>query len=307
VTYPSSDGDIYSGESWYDVEGNKIEAHGAGFFYSNKKFYWFGETKKTENLITHGINCYSSNNLLDWKFEGQSLYQENITNIPNPGPYVIERPKVVYNKISNLYVMWFHLDNSNYSLGLVGIATSSTIEGPFKFIKGFKPDNLMSYDMSLFEDDDGLVYFVRSVQNKYVGISRLSPDFMETTGIISSIPVPREGQAIFKKNETYYLVGSHLTGWAPNAMELFTTKTLFGDNWKSLGNPSGSPITYNSQSAYVLPVNQNGETLFIFIADRWNFYGPGGLLNASYVWLPIQFIDNEIIINWMDFWKFTDF
>ncbi|MEO6732244.1 MAG: hypothetical protein ABIN01_13590 [Ferruginibacter sp.] len=38
--------------------------------------------------------------------------------------WVLERPKVFYNKKSKKYVMYFHLDNGTYKLARVGIAVS---------------------------------------------------------------------------------------------------------------------------------------------------------------------------------------
>lgn len=71
------------------------------------------------------------------------------------------------------------------------------------------------------QDTDGAAYLVRSVENKYAGISQLTPDYLNTTGIISKGPRV-EGQCIFKFQGAYYLLGSHLTGtlfmpapWSP--------------------------------------------------------------------------------------------
>ena len=62
-----------------------------------------------------------------------------------------------------------------------------------------------------------------------------------------------------------------------------------GATWTTLGNPSGSANTFNSQSTYVLPYTHpaSGQILLIYMGDRWNFNGPGSVGNASYVWLPL--------------------
>ena len=41
-----------------------------------------------------------------------------------PGPYRIERPKVIYNNVTGLFVLWFHLDTVSFALESVGVATS---------------------------------------------------------------------------------------------------------------------------------------------------------------------------------------
>jgi hypothetical protein len=280
---------ILSGVAWFDDQGNRIEAHGGGWLLVGKTYYWYGESQKTSSLNNHGVNCYSSVDLLNWHFEGQILHQQNITKVSQPGPYVVERPKVIYNSNTKLFVLWFHLDTANYGMRQVGVATSLTPNGVFQFVRGFQPDGLGSLDMTVYQDTDGSAYHIRSVQNQYVGISKLSADYLNTTGIISQIPEAREGPAMFKYNSQYYLVTSHLSGWAPNAMEMFVGgSTVNGAKWTSLGNPTSSATSFDSQSTNVLVYPYgNGKELIIYQGDRWNEAGPGGLLNATYIWLPI--------------------
>jgi hypothetical protein len=41
-------------------------------YADNGVYYWYGESKKTDSLADHGINCYSTTDktLTKWKFEG---------------------------------------------------------------------------------------------------------------------------------------------------------------------------------------------------------------------------------------------
>jgi len=170
-------------------------------------------------------------------------------------------------------------------------------------VKAFQPDGLGSLDMTLFQDLDGTTYFIRSVENSYVGISKLSSNFMDTTGIFSTIPFAREAPAMFILGSNYYIITSHLSGWQPNAMEIFKSSTTALSNsttWISIGNPTGNPTSYNSQSTFVFSEFPWG---LILLSDRWNYNGEGGLLNATYVWLPIMVWDNEFVITWMDYWN----
>ena len=76
--------------------------------------YWFGE-HKTEgsagNLAQVGVHCYSSKDLYNWKDEGiaLSVVPDDTTSHIVKG-CVLERPKVIYNKKNDQYVMWFHLE-----------------------------------------------------------------------------------------------------------------------------------------------------------------------------------------------------
>jgi len=297
---------IVNGAPWFDDTGKRIEAHGLGLLKdpASGKYYWYGESYKASAASTHGINCYSSTDLVHWHFERESLLNQDI-KVSQPGPYVVERPKVVYNANTKKYVMWFHLDSSSYSLRNVGVAVADAPTDHFTFVRGFKPDNAGSLDMGLYADDDGSVYLIRSVENSYVGISKLTNDYLDSAGMVSKIDQAREGPAIFKMNGTYYLVSSHLTGWAPNAMDAFKTgKSLNGAVWTSIGNPTGSGDSFDSQSTFVLSYTQpDGHQMIVYQGDRWNEAGPGGLGNATYIWLPITAqADGSFKVNWVSSW-----
>lgn len=50
------------------------------------------------------------------------------------------------------------------------------------------PDGLNSFDMGVWQEDDGSAFLVRSVNNEYVGISPLTPDYTTSTGLVSTAP-----------------------------------------------------------------------------------------------------------------------
>ena len=37
---------IYPGKTMTDIEGKRIQAHGAAMFYENGTYYWYGENKE---------------------------------------------------------------------------------------------------------------------------------------------------------------------------------------------------------------------------------------------------------------------
>lgn len=115
VAVAADAGLVRSNVHWNDTDGNRIEAHAAGMLQTaDGTWVWFGESKKTSDLSTHGVNAYTSASLAGpWKSAGQVLSQGQI-KASIPGPYVVERPKVLYNKKTSKYVMWFHLDDAHY-------------------------------------------------------------------------------------------------------------------------------------------------------------------------------------------------
>lgn len=188
-----------------------------------------------------------------------------------------------------------YLRAGEYILRRVGVATSDTPDGPFKLQHILAPDGVNSLDLSLFVDVDGSAYFIRSCDNQFTGISRLTDDYLNTTGLLSTGP-RFEGMSLFRHaNGTLYMMTSHLTGWNPNPLMLFRADgpDLSDPQWVNLGNPTGDSVSFNTQPTYVVPyTTRSGLTYHIYMADNWVNAGRQGLTDASYVWLPIRFLDD---------------
>eukprot|EP00927_Polykrikos_kofoidii_P065817 TRINITY_DN61534_c0_g1_i1.p1 TRINITY_DN61534_c0_g1~~TRINITY_DN61534_c0_g1_i1.p1 ORF type:complete len:470 (+),score=60.93 TRINITY_DN61534_c0_g1_i1:95-1504(+) len=300
-------------QEWRDTDGERIEAHGAGILQSTQdgRWYWYGESAKRDKAsggsLGGGINCYSSASLAGpWKNEGEMLSQNTVTVPRDDGPFVVERPKVIFNTVTQKYVMWFHVDNSTYLLRHVGVATSEHPTGPFTFSHAFLPDGLNSLDMSLFKDYNGEAYFVRSVDNQYFAISGLSSDYMSTSGVlstgngfISGDQACLEGFAIFRHpfnaQGTLFMMTSHCMGWNPNPLSLLRADgpDLGSPDWKDLGNPTNDERSWNSQPAFVVQATtEDGEAYPVYIGDNWVYASERGLEDASYVWFPLQVNDD---------------
>eukprot|EP01090_Pellita_catalonica_P010710 TRINITY_DN22153_c0_g1_i1.p1 TRINITY_DN22153_c0_g1~~TRINITY_DN22153_c0_g1_i1.p1 ORF type:complete len:166 (-),score=21.19 TRINITY_DN22153_c0_g1_i1:28-525(-) len=155
------------------------------------------------------------------------------------------------------------------------------------------------------EPTSSRAFLIRSVENRFAGISKLNADYTNTTGIISHGP-RIEGMAMWESDSEFYLIGSHLTGWKANAAVLSGGNRVIknGTEWKDLGNPTKSPTTFESQSTFVLPVKTPKGTVDIFLADRWNY--PQVDL-ATYIWLPIVKKPTQFDINWYASWRIGDF
>lgn len=133
------------GQIWKDNNGIHINAHGGGILFFNKTYYWFGE-HKTEgdagNVSNVGVHVYSSKDLYNWKDEGIALaMHEDTTSLLVKGS-IVERPKVIYNKKTKTFVMWFHheLKGQGYKAALTGLAISKKITGPYQYIKSVNPN-----------------------------------------------------------------------------------------------------------------------------------------------------------------------
>lgn len=346
------------GEIWKDNKGVHINAHGGGILFKDGVYYWFGE-HKTEggagNKANVGVHVYSSCDLYNWKDEGIALtVAPEGSDSPIEKGCILERPKVIYNKKTNKYVMWFHLEpkNAGYTGAMIGIARADKVTGPYTFIRMTRgnprvwpvnvlplhkeplseqskkernnlgesehPDSVNtlgrdyekgqhSRDMTLYVDDDGKAYQIRSAEsNSVIHISELTDDYLDFTGkyVRTFIGRKMEAPAIFKKDGLYYFMASGCTGWRPNEARSAVAPSVWGP-WTELGNPcvdDGKELTYHSQSTYVLPV-AGKENAFIYMGDRWT---PDNAIDGRYIWLPIEFEDNGFIIHWHDQWTLED-
>lgn len=279
-------------------------------------YYIVGEGQKSNPDLSACFNLYSSPDWAKWTLEGCVLRNQDVV-APGPKPTMwrIERPKILRCPGTGKFIMWFHCDTPDFSIQSVGVLTSNNITGPYTFASPcFQPDGLKSYDMGTFVDGaTSSPYLVRSVENAFAGISAMNRECSNVTGIVSKGP-QMEGLAIMRdSNGTLHMAGSHLTGWAPNPAQFVTTQgsTLNGAVWINNYNPSGSPTTFNTQSTFIFPyVHADGHTTYVWMADRWNDAGPGGLDNSTYVWLPLAPPapgKTQWTLTWYDEWKLKDF
>lgn len=305
------------GKVWSDREGNVIQAHGGGILRLHDVYYWFGENKddSTYNsgtavmkMYAIGVSCYSSRDLYTWKNEGLAL---TTVSAPDHDLYpgkVLERPKVIYNKRTNRYVMWMHIDSGDYQYARAGVAVSDSPTGPYTYLGSVRPNDFKSRDMTLFVDDDDAAYLIYSTKkNSTTHLVKLSDDYLQPTDKFVELFPNRhmEAHAIFKASGRYYYLASGCTGWDPNLARAAVADSIWGP-WTELGNPCRGPqsdITFLAQSTFIFSVDghQNG---FIAMFDRWR---KEDLRNSRYVWLPVMLSPNGYTIPWHDKWDISIF
>ena len=312
---------IVPGEVWNDTDGNPINAHGGGILYHEGTYYWYGEYKKGKTILPEwatwecyrmdvtGVSCYSSKDLLNWKFEGIVLPAvKDDQGHDLHTSKVLERPKVIYNPKTKKFVMWAHVESADYSKACAGVAVSDSPTGEFTYLGSFRPNNAMSRDQTVFVDDDGRAYhFYSSENNATLYISELTDDYQRPSGRYTRnfVKESREAPAVFKRNGKYYMLSSGCTGWDPNQAELAVADSIMGE-WKTIGNPctgTDADKTFYAQSTYVQKV-MGKKDMYIAMFDRWN---KKDLENSRYVWLPFSFEGDKITIPWRDKWSFDNF
>lgn len=309
---------FHPGAVWNDIDGRRIEAHGGGMLYDRGVYYWFGEHKggpTTDGPLRRvdviGISCYSSRDLLHWRYEGLALpaVRDDPGSDLHPSR-VVERPKVIHNEHTGLYVMWLHVDTADYGYARAGVAISARPTGPYRYLGSMRPLGAESRDMTVFKDDDGTAYLVHAADgNATMHIARLSDDYLQPVGGFTEVFAnrKREAPAVFKHENTYFMITSGCTGWDPNPAEYATATSMLGP-WRIAGNPclgtaAERATTFRAQCTFVLPV-ADCPGRFIFMADRWN---SADLSDSRYVWLPLEMEGDSLRIRWYDEWDLEAF
>jgi autotransporter-associated beta strand protein len=290
-----------------DTSGNPIYAQGGGVFKFNGIYYWYGV--KYNGAVTYynnpsagnnsdtsfaGISCYSSTNLVDWKFERLST--------SGLGGYWVGRLGVCYNTNTHQYVLI-----AQQNAGIM-FATCSTPNGTFVYHHTQQPADLSflvnngTGDQTLFVDDDGTPYVIcSSVSGRshlYVLPLRASDYLNVEPGTEIYSGSGREGNCMFKYNGKYYFCSSDLHGW--NASHCYVLESA-GTNIMGpylpeyVMNQSGLDFCHVTQTGFFYTVNGTNDTTVLFVGDRWcDFAGNGIGYNQ---WCPLSFTGTKPTFN----------
>lgn len=299
-------GKISPGKLFLDQDGKVAQLHGAGIQQFDDTFFAWGEDK-TYGGTFGGVACYSSPDLATWTFHGHSLPVTEDVHELAPGR-VIERPKVLRNH-NGKYVMFLHVDSSDYSDAKVGWAISEKPEGPYEFLRAERPLGNISRDIGVFADDDGTGYLLSEDRDHGLQIYRLSDDYLSVDSIVSTTLAPEsnhplgahgyESPAMVKVAGLYYLFGSDLTGWSTNDNKYSTAEAPSGpwSEWEDFAPPGSA--THDSQISTVVSVKGAQDTCHVYVGDRWI---REDLFHSAPVWLPIHISDGKASLAWTDEW-----
>lgn len=151
-----------------------------------------------------GVKCWSSDNLVDWKYEG--LVTEEKKTL---GAYA---PEVIY------WDGYFYMYTSPAGKGHY-VLQSDSPTGPFKLIS----DNIgMSIYGSVFIDDNAKWYFYYASPKGIMAAPMKSPTEVEETKVVDNTFMNwwTEGPSVIKRDDIYYMTytGNHVksTGYRVN-------------------------------------------------------------------------------------------
>lgn len=336
-------------ELWPDNKGTHINAHGGGVLYDNGTYYWFGEHKiagEAGNLAQVGVHCYSSRDLYNWEDAGVALkVSEDPENDITKG-CILERPKVIYNRQTRKYVMWFHLElaGKGYTAARTGVAIADKITGPYKFIKSYRPNagrlpfypegtpaaqkinikapashsdsifcrdlpgGQMARDMTLFVDDDGKAYHIfSSEENKTLHIAQLSDDYTGHSGKFVRVYPGFETEApAVFKNNGKY----YMIGSGCTGWAPNAARWFSANTILGPWTYKGNPCTGEGAN-----LTFGGQSTYVLqVQGKKNAFifmadkwDPKNAVNGRHIWLPLTFKEDRLQIKWIEEWDLEIF
>jgi len=152
-------------------------------------------------------------------------------------------------------------------------------------------------DCNIFVDNDGTAYFIATTnENRDLGLFQLSDDYLTPVRHTCLLPGERrEAPAIVHIGDTYYMLSSACTGWAPNQCKLTTSKSLTS-GWTPLEDV-GDATCYRTQAAAILTIKGSKETAYLYVGDRWK---DPTLAESKTIIFPLIFQDNTCKILPLD-------
>ena len=82
--------------------------------------------------------------------------------------------------------MFIHLDSSDYLLASVGVLKSTSITGPFNFVRIIRPAGLESRDLGIYtEEGEPYLLYASGHVNTDLTIASLTEDYTDVKEIIS--------------------------------------------------------------------------------------------------------------------------
>ncbi|WP_171032339.1 discoidin domain-containing protein [Polaribacter aestuariivivens] len=258
---------IRNGISWQDTSGNRIKAHGASIIKHNNVFYMVGNDMTNGNSFT-GVNLYSSTDLMNWEFRNTIVDKNTNSDLSN-GLRITERPCLIYNALTNKFVLWIKYQNGSYTNNKAAVFYSDTVDGKYTYDREFFPQGYDSNDSSIFVDTDGKAYYVSTNKaNQSLNLYTLTDNYRGAADATVLFQWQnKEAPVIFKKDNLYYMLSSTKTGWDPNQMQ-YSTSTSLKSGWSSWKNV-GNRITFDSQPTDVLTITGSAGTNYYYVGDRW--------------------------------------
>jgi hypothetical protein len=291
---------------WKDTDGNPIYSQGGGTIKVGDTWYWYGAkyagaavyfnnpTVKYEGTGFQAVTCYSSKDLVNWKFEA---------NVFTGGFGWFGRLGVVYHAGTKKYVLI-----AQESANRVVFATGDSPTGKFAQHGIQVPPGVANGgtgDQTVFQDHDGKAYIICSSKsgrsNLYV-IPLRESDFLAMEPSVKIFGgVGREGNCMFKYRGRYYFNSSLLHGWNTSPTYYISATNILGPYGpEKIMTYSELDYSHVTQTGFFITVEGTEDTTVIYCGDRWSDFAGNGL--GYNQWCPVTFNGTDAVFNSLSQW-----
>ena len=291
---PLADAVIRNNTDWLDTDLQPIMAHAGSISRFDGVFYWYGSSyannptglygaKHSEK--NNGFNLYTSNDLVNWKYNGSVL------DIPQSGWGSLgtsHGPYVIYNDKTTKYVMWFFQYTYKYPDVFATVAFADKPTGPFVILGRRKTaaPNGYAQDLSVFKDDDQKAYLVYDDGRRNISVDLLSDDYLHSTSkTVIALTARQEAPAMIKYKGKYIVAGSGVRGWNATETHYAVADSPLGPY--SAKKQMSEQKTWNSQIRHFVYLAESD--LVFAMCDSWWIPDKKDLNASRYLWLPITF------------------
>lgn len=304
---------IYNDTFWKDSSGRNIYSQGGGVFKFGDTYYWYGvhykgaetyaanPSKKNSDTGFVSVTCYSSKDLVNWKFENDVL----TSNTKGFGyAYWFGRLGVAYCPRSKRYVLVAQYNES------VMFASCDSPTGNFK-VENVQDQitNVLKQgtgDQTVFVDDDGQAYLICSNKggrnHQYVSKLRSSDFLYAEPAVEVAKGSGREGDCMFKYKGKYYFCASDLHGWNSSHSYYMVADNINGpySGWKVMGG-TDNDFSHVTQTGFFYTVKGTKQETVLFCGDRWSDFAGNGI--GYNQWVPLTVNGNDVQFNSLSEWK----
>lgn len=310
---------------WNTKDGQPIYSQGGGIFRfadpatGEKKYYWYGvhyseaEIYRNNTSVTlsntnfEAVTCYSSTDLVNWKFEKDVLTKEEVLK---HGPKTwVGRLGVAYVKELNKYTLIVQHGNK------VLFTVADSPVGEFTWQQEISMMEMIGTsntgDQTVFTDEaDGKSYLVYSYgrgRNKIyiseIGVKDGKVNLLDCTKIFQG--ESREGNCMFKYNGKYYMCASNIYGWDASFAYYLIADNIRGPylptNNMMVMKGSEDDYAHVTQTGFFVTIYGSKQETVLYCGDRWANYAGNGL--GYNQWFPLSFNDSVPYFNSLSSWN----
>ena len=292
---------------WKDTSGKNIYSQGGGIFKFGDTYYWYGvhykgaetyaanPSKKNNDYTFVSVTCYSSKDLVNWKFENDVLTPKS------KGwnwAYWVGRLGVAYCPKSKQYVLVTQYNDSC----LFASCSSPTGNFEVKNVQDQIPNVLKqgTGDQTVFVDDDGQAYLICSNKggrgHQYVAKLRSSDYLAAEPAVEVAKGSGREGNCMFKYKGKYYFCASDLHGWNSSHSYYMVADNIYGPYTKwDVMEGTDEDFSHVTQTGFFYTIKGSKQETVLFCGDRWSDFAGNGL--GYNQWVPLTVNGNHVKFN----------